>query len=113
MKVKLTEKELSRIINKVISESEDFNMDVLRKSVQGYKEKNTPISKKTGEPVKTHAVPFHGYYNISEKDLPLNVKSFYNSFKKNLGVFNIKPSKNSKEEILDVLEKILTLNGFN
>jgi hypothetical protein len=29
-----------------------------------------------------------------------------------LGVFNIKPSKIRKEKILEVIDQILTLNGF-
>jgi hypothetical protein len=108
---KLTEQDLNRLVKKILNE--DLDMEVLRKSVEDYKKKSVqPISKKTGEPLKTHEVPFHGYYNIKDTDLPLNVRSFFNDFKKKLGVFNIKPSKISKEKILDVIDQILTLNGF-
>ena len=97
----------------LLKEDEDINMEVLRKSVEDYKKKiNQPISKKTGEPVKTHEVPFHGYYNIKDTDLPLNVRSFFNDFKRKLSLFNIKPSKIKKEKILEVIDQILTLNGF-
>lgn len=108
---KLTEQDMNRLVKKILSE--DLDMEVLRKSVEDYKQKNRQIiSKKTGEPVKTIEVPFPNYYNIKDTDLPLNVRSFFNDFKKKLGVFNIKPSKISKEKILDVIEQILTLNGF-
>jgi len=109
----ITENDINRLVNKILKEDEDINMETLRKAVDDYKQKHTPeISKKTGEPVKKGELPFKGYYNISDNDVPLNVRSFYNDFKKKLTVFNLKPSKLSKSEILDVLDKILTLNGF-
>jgi hypothetical protein len=108
---KLTEQDVNRLVKKILNE--DLDMEVLRKSVEDYKQKNRQsISKKTGEPLKTTEVPFPNYYNIKDTDLPLNVRSFFNDFKKKLGVFNIKPSKISKEKILDVIDQILTLNGF-
>jgi len=108
---KLTEQDVNRLVKKILNE--DLDMEVLRKSVEDYKQKNSQsISKKTGEPLRTTEVPFPNYYNIKDTDLPLNVRSFFNDFKKKLGVFNIKPSKISKEKILDVIEQILTLNGF-
>jgi len=110
---KLTEQDVNRLVKKILNEDEDLDMEVLRKSVEDYKQKNSQsISKKTGEPLRTTEVPFPNYYNIKDTDLPLNVRSFFNDFKKKLGVFNIKPSKISKEKILDVIDQILTLNGF-
>ena len=110
---KLTEQDMNRLVKKILKEDEDINMEVLRKSVEDYKQRSgQSISKKTGEPLKTNQVPFHGYYNIKDTDLPLNVRSFFNDFKKKLGVFNIKPSKIRKEKILEVIDQILTLNGF-
>ena len=110
----ITENDINRLVKRILKEDEDINMQTLRQAVDNYKQKNIPpeISKKTGEPVKTSEVPFKGYYNISDDDVPLNVRAFYNDFKKKLGTFNLKPSKLSKSEILDVLDKILTLNGF-
>lgn len=110
---KLTEQDVNRLVKKILKEDEDINMEVLRKSVEDYKQKNRQsISKKTGEQLKTNEVPFRGYYNIKDTDLPLNVRSFFNDFKKKLGVFNITPSKIRKEKILEVIDQILTLNGF-
>ena len=108
---KLTEQDMNRLVKKILNE--DLDMEVLKKSVEDYKQKKSQvISKKTGEPLKTTEVPFPNYYNIKDTDLPLNVRSFFNDFKKKLGIFNIKPSKISKEKILDVIDQILTLNGF-
>lgn len=110
---KLTEQDMNRLVKKILREDEDINMEVLRKSVEDYKKRSGQlISKKTGEPLKTNEVPFHGYYNIKDTDLPLNVRSFFNDFKKKLGVFNVEPSKIRKEKILEVIDQILTLNGF-
>ena len=109
----ITENDINRLVKRILKEDEDINMQTLRQAVDNYKQNHTPeISKKTGEPIKTSEVPFKGYYNISDDDVPLNVRAFYNDFKKKLGTFNLKPSKLSKSEILDVLDKILTLNGF-
>lgn len=113
MKSRLTENDINRLVNKIVKEDEDINMQTLRKAVETYKQQHTPeMSKKTGEPVKSTGAPFKGYHNITDDDVPLNVRQFYNDFKKKLSIFNLKPSKLTKAEILDVLDNILTLNGF-
>ena len=107
----MTKVELKQLIKEVAEE--EVSMSALRQAVSNYKQRQTSpeISKKTGEPVRTKSVIFPGY-NISDNDIPFNVKTFYNNFKKSLNVYNLKPSEISKQEILNVLDKILTLNEF-
>lgn len=91
---------------------EGISMEELRRAAQDYLKRSTPIAKRTGEPAKTKEVPFPGYYNIAPGDLPMNKRAFYNNFKRSLGTHGMKPSENTKAEILDALDNILTLNGF-
>lgn len=90
----MTKVELRQLIKEVAEE--EISMDDLRKAMSAR---------------KTTSIPFPGY-NVSSLELPYNIKTFYNSFKKSLGIYNIDSKQLSKEEIMSQLDKILTQNGF-
>ena len=110
---KITENDINRLVKKILKEDEEIEMDALRKAIEDYKQKQTPteLNKKTGEPLRTKASVI-SVYDPTYSHMPFNIRTFYNSFKKSLSIYDIKPSKLTKAEILDVLDKILTLNGF-
>jgi hypothetical protein len=90
----MTTSELKQLIKEVAEE--EISMDAIRKAMAAR---------------RTTAVPFPGY-NTSSSELPYNVKTFYNNFKRSISIHNIDPKKMSKDDVLSQLDEILTKEGF-